>query len=62
MEKYCFKCKKNLCEICAKEHEYDIEKYNGHQIKRIDSLIPLEKEIKDLKDSLHEISKHMECL
>ena len=62
MEKYCFQCKKNLCEICVEEHEKEIEKYNGHQIKRIDSLIPLEKEIKDLKDSLDEISKHMEHL
>ena len=62
MEKYCFQCKKNLCESCAEEHEDEIEKYNGHQIKSIDSLIPLEKEIKELKDSLDEINRHMERL
>ena len=62
MEKYCFQCKKNLCESCAEEHEKEKEEYNGHQIKSIDSLIPLEKEIIELKNSLNEIRKYMESL
>ena len=62
MEKYCFQCKKNLCESCEEEHEKEKEEYNGHQIKSIDSLIPLEKEIIELKNSLNEIRKYMESL
>ena len=62
MEKYCFQCKKNLCEDCAKEHEENSEKYAGHQIKDINSLIPLQREITELKDSLSKISSLMESL
>ena len=62
MVKYCFQCKKNLCKNCVEEHEKEKEKYNGHQIKSIDSLIPLEKEIIELKNSLNEIKKYMESL
>ena len=56
MEKYCFDCKKNLCESCVEEHEKE------HRIKSIDSLIPLDKEIEELKNSLIEISKYIEEL
>ena len=62
MEKYCFQCKINLCESCAEEHGKEKEKYNGHQIKSIDSLIPLEKEIIELKNSLNDIKKYMDSL
>lgn len=62
MEKYCFQCKKNLCESCAKEHEKEKEKYNGHQIKSINLLIPLEKEMTELKNSLNEINKYIKNL
>jgi len=58
MEKYCFQCKKNLCGSCAKEHE----KCKGDQIKSIDSLIPLEKEIIELKDFINQIGEHIERL
>jgi len=66
MEKYCFQCKKNLCESCVEEHEKEKEKEKEknkvHQIKNIDSLIPLDKEIKELKNSLIEISKYIKDL
>ena len=62
MEKYCFQCKKNLCKICAEEHEKEHEKYKGHKIKNIDSLIPLEKELEDLKNSINDIRKQIELL
>jgi len=62
MEKYCFDCKKNLCESCVEEHEKEKEKNKGHQIKNIDSLIPLDKEIEELKNSLIVISKYIEDL
>jgi hypothetical protein len=55
MEKYCFQCKVNLCVTCAEGH-------NGHLIKSIDSLIPLEKEIIELKNSLKTIKEHMDSL
>ena len=62
MEKYCFQCKKNLCQSCAEEHEKEKEKNKEHQIKNIDSLIPLEEEIIELKNSIKEIGKHIETL
>ena len=62
MKKYCFECKKNLCESCVEEHEKEKEKNNGHRIKSIDSLIPLDKEIEQLKNSLIEINKYIEKL
>ena len=60
-EKYCFQCKKSLCEGCVNEHLID-RKYDGHQIKSIDLLIPEEKEITELKDSFKEIKKNLEAL
>ena len=60
-EKYCFQCKKNLCPGCVKEHFKDKNKAE-HQIKSFDLLIPEEKEIQKLKDSLDEIKKCMEQL
>ena len=62
MEHYCFQCKKNLCNGCVKDHIKNQEKYNGHQIKSIDLLIPEDKEIEGLKESLKEINKNMESL
>ena len=63
MIKYCFHCKKNLCEGCAKDHlKNKDKKYEGHQIKDINSLIPDEKEINELKKSLNEVKKNMESL
>jgi len=62
MKKYCFECKKNLCESCIEEHEKEKEKNNGHRIKSIDSLIPLDIEIEQLKISLIEINKYIEKL
>ncbi len=62
MEKYCFQCKQNMCDDCAKEHLNDKEKFNGHNIKNISLLIPAEKEITALKNSLEEIKKNTESL
>ena len=63
MTKYCFQCKKNLCDGCELEHLEDKEKkYIGHQIKSIDFLIPEQKELSDLKNSLEEIKNSMESL
>ena len=63
MKFYCFQCKKNMCIICAKKHSENKEKkYNEHQIKSIDLLIPEEKEIKALKNSLIEIKKNLDNL
>ena len=45
-----------------KDHIKNQEKYNGHQIKSIDLLIPEDKEIEGLKESLKEINKNMESL
>lgn len=58
MKYYCFQCQKNLCEDCKDNHSKD-EKYKGHQIKSIDSLIPKEQEITDLKNSLEEIENNI---
>ena len=63
MEKYCFQCKKNLCQGCVKDHEKEKEnKYKDHQIKSIELLIPEEKQITELKNSLKEMSDSMESL
>ena len=59
--KYCFQCKKNFCQGCVTEHENDT-KYKGHHIKSFDLLIPEEKEITELKNSLKEINNSMESL
>ena len=50
--KYCFKCRKNLCENCSDEH-------NNHPIKEYDSISP---NIKDFKDSLDKIKEKIEQL
>ena len=55
MAYYCFQCKKNVCEDCAKDHQ-------GHQYKSIDLLIPDEKEFKDLIDSTEKIKEKMKTL
>ncbi len=55
MAYYCFQCKKNVCEDCAKDHQ-------GHQYKSIDLLIPDEKEYKDLTDSTEKIKEKMKKL
>ena len=63
MAYYCFQCKQNMCKDCAKIHlDNKAKKYNEHHIKSINSLIPEEKEIKELKNSINEISKNMENL
>ena len=61
MENYCFQCKKNLCNGCVEEHLKDKEK-KEHKIKNIDLLIPDEKELKQLYDSLKEIKKNINDL
>jgi hypothetical protein len=61
IKKYCFECKQSFCESCAQEHKKK-EKTKGHLIKSIDSLIPLEEEIIELKNSIKEIGKHIETL
>ena len=62
MKKYCFQCKKNLCDGCVAEHLENKEKYKEHQIKSIESLIPDKKELEDLDLSLKEIKKSMDSL
>ena len=62
MKYYCFQCKKNLCEGCKDAHYKDEKNFKGHQIKSIDLLIPEEKEITDLKDSLEEIKNKIDTL
>ena len=62
MEKYCFQCKKNLCESCVDEHLKDKEKYKDHQIKSIDLLIPEKEEITELKSSLKKIKNSIDTL
>ena len=58
MKHYCFQCQKNLCDGCKDDHPKN-EKYKGHQIKSIDSLIPEEQEITNLKNSLEEIENNL---
>ena len=58
MKHYCFQCQKNLCDGCKDAHVKN-EKYKGHQIKTIDSLIPKEQEINNLKNSLEEIENNL---
>ena len=52
LTKYCFKCRKNLCNNCLNEH-------NGHQIKDYISISP---NIKDFKDSLAKIKGKIQDL
>ena len=61
MEKYCFQCKRNLCEGCVNDHLKD-EKTKGHQIKSFDLLVPDKEEIAQLKNSLNDIEKNMSSL
>ena len=46
--KYCFNCKKNICEQCENDHQ-------NHEIKNYSFMAPNEDEIKELKDSLKKI-------
>ena len=50
--KYCFTCKKSLCEECAKQH-------TEHKIKNFKSMSP---DIEGLKKSLNEMEKNIENL
>ena len=64
MIKYCFKCKKNICEDCEKEkHNHSKEKeFNGKPIISIDSLIPKDTELKELENSMEKIEKYINKL
>ena len=44
------------------EHLKNQDKYKGHQIKNFDLLIPEDKELEGLKDTLKEIKNNIECL
>ena len=46
--KYCFNCKKNICEQCENDHQ-------NHEIKNYEFMAPNEGELKELKDSLKKI-------
>ena len=48
--KYCFNCKKNICEKCESDHQ-------SHTIKRFTLMAPNEDELKELKESLKNIGK-----
>ena len=48
--KYCFKCKKNLCDNCEDEHK-------NHQVKKYDSMLP---DINEFKESLNKIKEKIE--
>ena len=61
MKSYCFDCKCNLCDVCVTLHLNDKEK-EGHRIKSIESLIPEEKEIDEIKESLRKIKESMVSL
>ena len=58
-ENYCFQCKKNLCNDCTDEH---LKNHKEHQIKNLDLLVPEDKELEGLKDSLKEIKRNIESL
>ena len=45
--KYCFKCRKNLCQECSVEHK-------NHSIKDYDSMSPIVQEIKSGLDKIKE--------
>ena len=53
--KYCFKCKKNLCEDCVNTHE-------KHNIKSYETMAPNDKELNELKTSLELIKTEFETL
>ena len=53
--KYCFKCKKNLCDVCVKEHA-------EHQIQSYESMCPSKKDLNDLTESLDNMKKNIETL
>ena len=61
MKSYCFDCKCNLCDVCVTLHLNDKET-EGHRIKSIESLIPEEKEIDEIKESLRKIKESMVSL
>ena len=48
--KYCFDCKKNLCEKCQTEH-------SKHKVKSYSIMAPNEVELQELKDSLKKIEE-----
>ena len=54
-----FNVKKNLCNDCTDEH---LKNHKEHQIKNLDLLVPEDKELEGLKDSLKEIKRNIECL
>lgn len=53
--KYCFDCKKNLCEACVKDH-------TEHQFKNYELMAPNEKELQSLKDFLLKMKKNIRNL
>lgn len=53
--KYCFNCKKNLCEACVKDH-------TEHQFKNYELMAPNEKELQSLKDFLLKMKKNIRNL
>ena len=53
--KYCYKCKKNLCEECVKEH-------SEHKIKDYETMYPNDKELEELKASLELIKSKLDTL
>ena len=53
--KYCFNCKKNLCETCVKDH-------TEHQFKNYELMAPNEKELQSLKDFLLKMKKNISNL
>ena len=55
VDKYCFKCKENICKECKKEH-------SNHKVKSYDLMTPNDKEIDDLEKKLVKINKIIEDL
>ena len=53
--KYCFKCKKNLCEDCVKEH-------SDHGIKSYESMTPNPEKLEKIKNSLKDMKKNISTL